>query len=135
MDVRYTIPEKYLDKLWSEILEHANNFTGEGKVAADAFSEPFLVVSAHGLKLSTKEDTCAATCEGFRTHLNQCFHIDAGQFAWEDCWLDLRVEDVPCTNNGGGITLLRKTHCLDNWADRLSYPNSKSFRTKINYYP
>jgi hypothetical protein len=138
MDVRYTIPEKYLDKLWSQILQGANDFIGEGKVAADAFSEPFLVISAHGLKLSTKEDTCAATCEGFRTHLNQCFHTDAGQFAWEDCWLDLGVEDVPNTNDthgSGGITLLQKTHCLDNWADRLSCPDSKSLRTKIVRYP
>ena len=39
-------------------------------------------------------------------YLNQYFYIDARQFAWEDYWLDLGVEDVPYTNDGGGITLL-----------------------------
>jgi hypothetical protein len=70
IDVRYIIPEKYLDKLWSKILEHANNFIGEGKVAADIFSEPFLVISIYSLKLLIKEDICATIYKGFRIYLN-----------------------------------------------------------------
>ena len=70
MDVKYLILEKYLDKLWSKILEGANNFIGEGKVVVDAFSEPFLVISVYNLKLLVKEDTCAAIYEGFRIYLN-----------------------------------------------------------------
>jgi hypothetical protein len=70
IDVRYIILEKYLNRLWLEILERANNFIGEGKVAADAFSEPFLVISIYSLKLLIKKDICAAICNGFRIYLN-----------------------------------------------------------------
>jgi len=70
MDVKYLILEKYLNKLWFEILEGANNFIGKGRVVVDAFSKPFLVISLYNLKLLIKEDTCAAIYKGFCTHLN-----------------------------------------------------------------
>ena len=70
IDVKYLILEKYLNKLWFNILEGANNFTGKGRVAVDAFSEPFLVISLYNLKLLIKEDICAAIYKGFRTYLN-----------------------------------------------------------------
>jgi hypothetical protein len=69
IDVRYTIIETYLDEFWLAIVQEANSFIGEGKVKADAFSNLFLVVSRHGLKLATKQDTLANTCESFRAHL------------------------------------------------------------------
>lgn len=134
MDVRYTIAETYLNEFWLAIVQEANSFTGEGKVEADAFSNPFLVVSGHGLKLATKQDTLADTCQSFHAHLEQCFRTDARQFAWEDCWLDLGMEDVP-HNNNDGITLLRKAHCLDDWAEQLSCPNSNTHRSNVERYP
>ena len=70
IDVRYIILEKYLNKLWSKILEYTNNFIGKGKVVADAFSEPFLVISIYSLKLLIKEDIYAAIYKGFRIYLN-----------------------------------------------------------------
>jgi len=70
IDVKYLIPEKYLNKLWFKILEGANNFISKGRVVVDTFSKPFLVISLYNLKLLTKEDIYAAIYKGFCTHFN-----------------------------------------------------------------
>src|SRR5205807_2557639 len=126
MDIKYIIPESCLDTFWANVQRLSYTHDGDGEVPQDAFRNPFLVISGHGLKLFTKRDTLNVVRSDFLSHLHLCFHYDAEQIPEEDCWLDLGIEDTPAysdTLDGGGVTLLRKLHCLDSWAEKFACPD------------
>ncbi|KAF1980669.1 hypothetical protein K402DRAFT_275717 [Aulographum hederae CBS 113979] len=135
MDIRYTIPEKYLELFWANVLEYASDATGEG-IESGQFRNPLLCVSAHNLKLITKEQTLTAA----RAHLNEnfgrAFRTDVPEWIPEgDRWHDIAAEDVPNTRPGGiGVTLLHKTHCLKRWADLFHHPEQGKTCTKESMY-
>ncbi|KAJ9653124.1 hypothetical protein H2201_009176, partial [Coniosporium apollinis] len=58
MDIKYTVPEDCLHSFWTEVLRLSHAHDGDGNVVPhNAFQDPFLVISGHGLKLSSKRDT------------------------------------------------------------------------------
>src|SRR5436190_9344277 len=136
MRVRYVVPESCLDAFWAEVQRLSYEHTGDGDLPCDAFRNLFLVISGHGLKLFTKRDTLGEARSDFLTHLSQCFHFNSEQIPTEDCWLDLGLEDTPVStgNAHGGITLLRKLHCLDSWVKKFACPDHPATLTKIRRY-
>ncbi|KAJ9655921.1 hypothetical protein H2201_008702 [Coniosporium apollinis] len=136
MDIRYVIPESYLDTFWAEVQRLSYEHAGDGRVPRDAFRNPVLVISGHGLKLFTKRDTLEQARNDFLSHLNQCFHFDTERLPPEDCWLDLGLEDTPVSagNVNRGVTLLRKLHCLDSWAKKFACPDHASHLIKTDRY-
>jgi hypothetical protein len=138
MDVRYVIPESCLDRFWAEVRRLSHEYTGDndGYVSCDAFHDLFLVISGHGLKLATKRDTFQQARSDFLSHVNLCFNFDADQIPNEDCWLDLGTEDtpVPTGDVNRGVTLLRKSHCLDSWAEGFACPDHDSHLVQTRRY-
>ena len=138
MDVRYVIPELCLDRFWAEVRRLSHEYTGDndGYVSCDAFHDLFLVISGHGLKLATKRDTFQQARSDFLSHVNLCFNFDADQIPNEDCWLDLGTEDtpVPTGDVNRGVTLLRKSHCLDSWAEGFACPDHDSHLVQTRRY-
>jgi hypothetical protein len=137
MDIRYTVPEDCLDLFWTEVLRLSHEHDGDGNaVPHNAFRDPFLVVSGHGLKLSTKRDTFEQTRRDFLAHLEQCFDVSPERMPPEDCWLDLGMEDTPLVGSTPceGITLLRKQRCLDRWIEQFACPENDTRLVKPSRY-
>lgn len=133
MDIRYVIPESCLDAFWAEIERLSYEHPGDGRVPRDAFRNPFLVISGHGLKLYTKRDTLELARNDFLRHLGQCVNFDTERIPPENCWMDLDLEDT--TNDlDRGVTLLRKLHCLDNWATKFACLDHAAHLIKTRRY-
>ena len=125
MDIRYIVPESCLDTFWAKIQHLSYDHTGNRTIPRNAFRDPFLVITGHGLKLFTKRDTFSLARNDYLRHLNQCFDFNAEQIPTEDCWVDLGMEDTPVSaeDPSRGITLMWKLHCLDNWVRKFACPN------------
>lgn len=130
MDIRYAIPTRYLDAFWTEVKQLSHSHAGDPRIPIDAFRDPTLVLSGHGLKLWTKEDTLGAARDEFLRHLDDCFAFTPDTLPDTECWVDLGVEDTPASN-GPGITLLRKQHCLDGWAMKFISPDHEAHLTTV----
>ena len=132
------IPESYLDIFWAEVRRLSREYTGDndGHIPCDAFHDLFLVISGYGLKLATKRDTFQQARNDFLSHINLCFNFDADQIPNEDCWLDLGTEDtpVPTGDINRGVTLLRKSHCLDSWAEGFACPDHDAHLVQTRRY-
>jgi len=136
MDIRYEIPESCLDAFWIEVQRLSHEYPGDEYLPADAFHDLFLVVSGHGLKLFTKRDTFDQARDDYLSHLDICFNFNAEQIPTDDCWLDLGLEDTPFSagDPAEGVTLLRKLHCLDSWAEKFACPEHDAQLIKIHRY-
>jgi hypothetical protein len=137
MDIKYTVPDDCLDLFWTEVLRLSHEHNGDGHIVPhNAFRDPFLVISGHGLKLTTKRDTLELARRDFLAHLEQCFDVSPERMPPEDCWLDVGIEDTPLARDvpGEGVTLLRKRHCLECWIEQFACPEHDSQLIKPSHY-
>lgn len=116
INIRYMVPKSCLDIFQAKVQRLSYNHTGNGSIRRNAFCDPFLVISRHGLKLFTKRDTFDLAYNNFLSHLNKCFNFNAEQIPTEDCQLDLGIKNTPVSTKdpSRGVTLMWKLHCLDN---------------------
>ncbi|KAF1980632.1 hypothetical protein K402DRAFT_17639, partial [Aulographum hederae CBS 113979] len=134
MDIRYTIPERYLEDFWANVLRYASSAVGPG-VQRKQFRNPILCVSAHNLKLNFKSDTLTAARDLFNKTFDLSFRTDRPDWIPEDeRWHDIAVEDIPDTPNDISVTLLQKTHCLERWTGHFHHPERAGSYTKVSTY-
>jgi hypothetical protein len=129
MDLRYCIPEDCLSEFWEQIRCRCRSG------AHSLFRDAFLIISGHGLKLSTKRMNFSEVKAAFMEHLNSCFHVSEELMPAKECWVDLGQEDTPQAMNGSAITLLRKVGCANAWADRFKAVNQTSKRMNRTWFP
>ena len=129
IEARYDIPEEYQRAFWT----HACNLCS----LFPEFADPVLLISGHNLKLVTKRDSVLQARNDFWTHLNQCFILGNSEddISADDFWFDLGMEDTPSMGTDQpGVTLLRKTSCLEHWSSLFSSPPHMSTRTDVTSY-
>ena len=129
MDLRYCIPEIYLSAFWTEVQRHCES------ERHPLFRDAFLIVSGHGLKLSTKKISFAEVKTAFMEHLNTCFHVNEELMPAKECWVDLGQEDTPEPMRQYGLTLLRKSACTHLWADQFKAVNQRSNLLRKTWFP
>lgn len=136
IDLRYIVPERFLRAFWTEILQRCNRRREDQTSAQTEFRDPFLVITAHDLKLLTKRDTASEARTDFVQHLQQCFHWHSDNFPSQDCWLDFGLEDTPLTTrHDSAVTLLRKTACLRDWSHQFRCPTHVSALIITRIFP
>ena len=126
IDLKYVIPASRCRVFWDCVLRKSEEHPD--------FRQPALVVAAHNLKLHTQRPTAAQAKADFIQHLESCYDLDGEHtFRTNDSWIDLGVEDVPVSDR---VTLLRKTHCLEQWASAFRDPQDQQrLRLTVERYP
>ena len=121
------IPGDNLRSFWSAVLARAESFP--------TFRTPVLMLSAHGLKLTSQCTDAQAMRRDFLQHLDDCFDMSPALMPPQSTWLDLGNEDVPSGASPEGVTLLRKTSCLQEWTKRFACPQSRQTKVTESMYP
>jgi hypothetical protein len=135
MDIRYLVPEPYVENFWKEVLSRAHTVNGSSKLPPDAFRDPFLGISGHNLKLAFQRPTLNQSRAAFVDHLADAFRADKPEWIpKEDHWLDYGIEDSPAKGEEYGVTLLRKSHCLSHWVGQFVDPGAGSAKTSVSKY-
>ncbi|KAF6238778.1 hypothetical protein HO173_003285 [Letharia columbiana] len=112
IDINYPLPASLLEQYWDCVLRKSNEYP--------EFAGPVLIVMAHNLKGPTQRNSPALMKHDFLELMESCYDIHSeGYLSRGDAWLDIGVEDVPVTD---GVTLLRKTCCLEQWAQGFCDP-------------
>lgn len=130
------LPASCLERLWREIVTRSN---ATGSSSHDNFSDPFLVVCGHDLKLHCQRSKPAEAVTEFLGMLDHTY--DRSKIVPEDAWLDLGRNDVPIITDEnvkadiGPITLLRKASCSEQWISSFRCPGQGTFKTRENQYP
>lgn len=129
IDIRYTVPQQYLARFWSTILQ---TITGLSLIDPEIapFCDPFLVISGHNLKLQTKSDSLEEVFQTYHEHLRTCFDFSTESFPLDECWL----EDTPSGPANMGLTILRKATCLEDWASAFACPGSNRQLTQQQFF-
>ncbi|OBT52139.1 hypothetical protein VE04_08947 [Pseudogymnoascus sp. 24MN13] len=131
IDLRYCIPERHTSDFWKHVTDISNGAnTGWGEWVG-RFRGLFIVVSGHNLKLFSKQESLVSIAEYYRRHLDLSFVVERFH-SFPDCWVDIGMEDVPAGTEP--ITLLRKTHCLRQWARQFTCTEKKADRTAAETY-
>ena len=127
IDVSYPVPFQHLASFWSAVCRHADNHP--------LFKDAFLVVQGHDLKHYTSRSTPAEARDDFLDHLHGCFQFREDYFPPEDCWVDFGIEETPVGDTSQAITLLRKTGCLEHWAQAFHDPDKSAAGVQEARYP
>lgn len=129
IDIQELIPEQYVEAFWARVVELSN---GPGSPGNGQFQDVFLVVCCHGMKLSSKSETVAGAADALKRSFQTCFAFDTADPSWE-CWVDLGIEDTPV--HDAGVTLLRKSQCLRQWAQCFACPDHDKDLIRTTEYP
>ena len=110
------VPGENLGAFWRAVLLQAESYP--------EFRAPVLMLSAHGLKLTSTCEDPQVTRSRFLQHLEDCFHMDPALMPPHTTWLDFGNKDVPDGTCSEGVTLLHKTSCLEEWSKLFACPQS-----------
>ena len=124
IDIKYTVPASRCASFWECVLRTSED--------DPEFTRPLLVIAAHDLKGLTQRTTPALVKVDFREHLVSCYLLYHDYFRADDAWLDMGVEDNPVTD---GVTLLRKSHCVEQWARSFCHPEERAKYLTVERYP
>jgi hypothetical protein len=126
IDLRYTLPEYRLGRLWEKIRYLCNNGPH-----SHLFRNAFLIVIGHNLKMSINseiENQVSDIVHLTKSELENCFYFNEDMFPFESVWIDWAEEIIPRPKKG--YILVLKSDCILQLAATFEDPTSTRSLTK-----
>ncbi|KAI4154771.1 MAG: hypothetical protein LQ341_000296 [Variospora aurantia] len=126
IDPAYPIPAENLRAFWARVKDRANQ--------RPEFRNPTLMLCAHGFKstVPVNRKNPNEMRMDFLAYLDMLFDTSPDIMPPREAYLDIGFDDSP---THGGVTLLLKEPCLQQWGKGFHCPQSNQARTNVALYP
>ena len=135
-DMSYIIPEKFLDRFWTEVVQRCAKYSipgGRDSGRIYPFRNPILLISNHGTKNAWKTNDSLEAARQYRDYFRKNFREEFMDM--ENSYVDAGLEDMAKHPDYPDVhlTLLPKRSCVNQWIGR--FRGQKGRCTEEGFYP